>query len=228
MRAAMHAAWQAPTRVLNRQAVRRGAWWLLALLPLALLWPAFRHSIESRMLLHMLLEWPLLFAAGWAAHRLSGHRFRALALLDWRGWSGAAFVSCVAIFWMLPSSIDAALLSAPMAAAKYASWWLAGAVHAGSWRRMDPELLLFFVGNLSWMSATAGMLYLDTPARLCVSYLIDDQRWTGIGLIVLAVALGVVAVRRALRWGEGGAAMSGDASSASELPDGAAAAGRSR
>ena len=52
----------------------RAARVLLALLPLLLLWPALRHAIESRMLTHMLLEWPLLFAAGWAAHELLGAR----------------------------------------------------------------------------------------------------------------------------------------------------------
>ncbi|HJV62459.1 MAG TPA: hypothetical protein VJ743_16045, partial [Albitalea sp.] len=74
----------------------------------------------------------------------------------------------------------------------------AGAVLAGSVRRMDPEVLLFFVGNLAWMSASAGMLYLDAPLRLCVNYLVDDQRQAGIGLVLLAVVLGALAVRRAL------------------------------
>ena len=184
----------------SRASLVRTAKVVLALLPLLLLWPALRHAVESRMLLHMLLEWPLLFAAGWAAHGLLARPWmQALRALDWHGWTGATFVSCVAVFWMLPSAIDAALLDPAMAAAKYASWWLAGAVMAGSWRRLDAEVLLFFVGNLAWMTATAGMLYLDTPARLCVSYLIDDQRWTGTGLIVLALALGGVALRRVLR-----------------------------
>jgi hypothetical protein len=49
------------------------------------------------------------------------------------------------------------------------------------------------------MLATAGMLYLDTPARLCVNYLQDDQRHTGTGLVLLAVALGTVALRQVLR-----------------------------
>lgn len=184
----------------SRASLVRTAKVVLALLPLLLLWPALRHAVESRMLLHMLLEWPLLFAAGWAAHGLLARPWmQALRALDWHGWNGATFVSCVAVFWMLPSAIDAALLDPAMAAAKYSSWWLAGAVMAGSWRRLDAEVLLFFVGNLAWMTATAGMLYLDTPARLCVSYLIDDQRWTGTGLIVLALALGWVALRRVLR-----------------------------
>ena len=59
-------------------------------------------------------------------------------------------------------------------------------------------MLLFFIGNIAWMTATAGMLYLETPQRLCVNYLQDDQRHTGIGLVLLAIALGALAIRRAM------------------------------
>lgn len=173
----------------------------LALLPLALLWPALRHLVESRMLLHMLLEFPVLFAAGWCAHGWLvaapawRRAVRPLAQLDWGGLSGASLVTCVALFWMIPAALDATLLPGPAAPAKYASWWLAGLLLAGSWRRMQPELLLFFVGNLAWMSATAGLLYLDAPERLCANYLVDEQRSTGIGLVLLALLLGALAWR---------------------------------
>jgi hypothetical protein len=184
--------------------LRVRAQWAVVLLPLLLLWQAPRHAIESRMAMHMLLEFPILLAGGWclqrvlhASRRLRGPR-RAFALLDWRGWTGATLASLVAITWMIPSALDVALLSEPVAAVKYASWWIAGFVLAGSWRRMDSELLLFFVGNLAWMLAAAGMLYLDAPARLCVSYLVDDQRVAGIGLIAVALALGAFALRSAL------------------------------
>lgn len=179
----------------------------LALLPLLLLWSTLRHMIESRMSLHMLVEFPALFAAGWAAHRLLAVDLRLpqasskLVLLDWGGLTGASLVTCVGVFWMIPSALDATLLLTPIAAAKYASWWLAGLVLAGSWRRMEPEILLFFVGNLSWMSATAGMLYMDAPARLCANYLLDEQRSTGTGLVLLALALGALALRQVMRLG---------------------------
>ncbi|HJV59808.1 MAG TPA: hypothetical protein VJ743_02625, partial [Albitalea sp.] len=150
--------------------------WLFALLPLALGWPALRHLVESRMALHMLLEFPALLAAGASASVLAARQpvlrqvLRAGALLDWRGWTGATLTSLVALTWMIPSALDASLLSGTVESAKLASWWMAGAVLAGSVRRMDPEVLLFFVGNLAWMSASAGMLYLDAPLRLCVNY----------------------------------------------------------
>lgn len=178
---------------------------VLAMLPLLLLWPALRHTVEARMLLHMLVEFPLLLAAGWATQRLCLRRpvlrqlAAGMALIDWRGWSGAALASIVAAAWMLPTLLDLALLDPMVAAAKYTSWWITGWVLAGSLRRMDPELLLFLAGNIAWMMASAGMLYLDAPARLCVNYLQDDQRQTGIGLVLVAVVLGAAALRQLLR-----------------------------
>jgi hypothetical protein len=175
----------------------QAGWMLLAALPLLLLWPALRHAIESRMSLHMLLEFPLLFAAGWAVQHL-GPRANWLQWLDWRGWTGATLTSLVVASWMLPSLLDLSLMVPALAAAKYASWWLAGWWLASSWRRLDPEVLLFLMGNIAWMTATAGMLYLDTPQRLCVNYLQDDQQHTGIGLVLLALGLGALAIRRVM------------------------------
>jgi hypothetical protein len=174
-------------------------------LPLALLWPDLRHVVESRMSWHMLGEFPALFASGWAFHRLGSRHaamrrhLQAIARLDWRGWTGATMTSIVTFGWMVPALLDAALLSPEVAAAKLASWWLAGCLMAGSWRRMDPELVLFAGGNVAWMMATAGMLYLDAPARLCVNYLQDDQRHTGVGLLFVAIALASLVVRVSLR-----------------------------
>lgn len=181
---------------------RNGLPALAATLPLVLLWPSVRHTIEARMLLHMLVEFPMLFAAGWAMQDLCLRRpamqrlARGMVLIDWRGWSGATLATIVAIAWMLPTLLDLALLDPMVAAAKYASWWIAGWMLAGSLRRMDPELLLFLVGNIAWMMASAGMLYIDAPARLCVNYLQDDQRQTGIALVLLAVVLGALALRQ--------------------------------
>ena len=173
-----------------------GAWpWLPALLPLVLLWPALRHGVESRMSLHMLGEFPVLLIAGWSASRLCLRRVRARRWLrgqrgfDWHGWAGATLASGVALVWMLPSALDASLILPNVAVAKLASWWLVGWLLADSWRRMDTELRIFFVGNLVWMLATVGLLYVDAPARLCANYLQDDQRRTGIGLVLSALAL---------------------------------------
>jgi hypothetical protein len=177
-------------------------WVAIALLPLVLFIADARHAVESRMLLHMMFEFPLLMASGWASHQVLARIgpaavLRALAFIDWQGWTGATLALGMAMAWMIPSALDAALLSAPVATIKFASWWLAGAVLAGSWRRWSPELVLFIAGNLTWMMATAGALYIDAPQRLCASYLLNEQRDTGIALIAVALAIGVLATVRA-------------------------------
>lgn len=205
----------------SRRTPSRRVWRLvLALLPLALLWPTLRHGVESRMSLHMLGEFPVLFIAGWSASRLclvqppARRWLRAQRLLDWKGWTGVVLTSGVALVWMVPSALDAALLWPTAAVVKLASWWLAGWLLADSWRRMDSEMLLFFVGNLAWMAATAGLLYIDTPARLCVSYLQDDQRHAGVGLVLLALLLGALALRQVM----GNASRPGNAPASTTAP----------
>lgn len=169
---------------------------LLAALPLLLLWPALRQGLESSMALHMLLEFPLLFLAGWAAQgRMSD---RCWQRLDWRGLAGSTLLLAVSAFWMIPAALDLALLDGRVAAAKYLSWWLAGAAMAGSWQRLDPMVALFMGGNLAWMMATAGLLYQSSTQRLCVNYLQDEQVWSGAGLIAGALTLGLLLLWRTL------------------------------
>ena len=176
--------------------VRRSTLWLAALLPLALLHDGLRHAVESRMALHMLVEFPLLLAGGWAIARLVGPRHALTDAFDALGLLGVAVVSCVSAFWMIPAALDLALLHEPMRWAKLASWMLAGALLARGWPKLGDEIAVFFLGNLAWMFATAGLLYREAESRLCASYLAEDQLWTGNGLVMLAVALGALALRR--------------------------------
>ena len=176
--------------------VHRSTLWFAALLPLALLHDGLRHVIESRMALHMLLEFPLLLGSGWAIARLVAPRPAPAPGCDALGLLGVTVVSCVSAFWMIPAALDLALLHEPKRWAKVASWVGAGALLALSAPRLGDEIAVFFLGNLAWMLATAGLLYREAEDRLCVSYLYDDQRWTGNGLVVLALALGALALRR--------------------------------
>jgi hypothetical protein len=176
-------------------AARRSALWLAALLPLALLHDGLRHAVESRMALHMLVEFPLLLASGWAVARLAA-RHAPTDAFDALGLLGVAVVSCVSAFWMIPAALDLALLHEPMRWAKLASWIAAGALLARGWPKLGDEIAVFFLGNLAWMFATAGLLYREAESRLCASYLAEDQLWTGNGLVVLALALGALALRR--------------------------------
>lgn len=160
--------------------------------PLCLFADSLRHVVESRMLLHMFVEFPLLIASGWALAsglRLCTHR------IDAHGLAGVTVSSAVAVFWMIPAALDASLLSSPVQGAKLLSWWLAGAFLGLSWPSLVDETKVFLFGNLAWMSATVGLLYQSTERRLCANYLFDDQQLTGSALVALSVVLGALAVR---------------------------------
>lgn len=165
---------------------------LLALSPaLVLLVPTLRHLLESRMSLHMLLEFPWLMAAGWAAAGGLPARARTrLAALDALGLSSAVLASGVAAFWMIPAALDLALLEPPIARLKIVGWYVAGLMLAQGWKRLRGVPAAFFLGNTAWMLITAGLLYNDAESRLCVNYLFDEQALTGHGLVAWGLALG--------------------------------------
>lgn len=170
---------------------------LLAASPLAWLLPQLRQPVESSMSLHMLLQFPLLFAAGWAAAAWWPARASVrLTRIDAHGLTGALWASAVAAFWMIPTALDLALLDARVALLKYASWLLAGLWLAQGWRRLPAELAAFFLGSAAWMLITAGLLYRDAESRVCVSYRLDEQMVGGNGLIVWGIALGALGLLR--------------------------------
>lgn len=183
--------------------MKRAATWLVAIAPLALLATPLRAAIEGRMLLHMGIEFPLLFAAGWALARgLDARRpgwDRALAAWDAHGLAAAVWLSAVAALWMLPAALDAALIQPWVAAFKFAGWWLAGLWLASAWPRMPAGVALFFVGNLAWMFATAGLLYQSAEQRLCVNYLWDEQLASGRMLVGAALVMTAILLRRLVR-----------------------------
>jgi hypothetical protein len=174
---------------------------LLATLPLLLLWPPLRQLLEGSMALHMLVELPLLLTSGWAAGAVLAHHRLPAGLprrIDTHGVLGLAFASCVSALWMIPAMLDLSLLDTGVQWAKYGAWWFSGVVLRASWHRSEPEIAAFFVGNMAWMLATAGLLYQDEERRLCVSYLVDEQAVAGKGLIVLAFVLAGLVLYRIL------------------------------
>lgn len=173
-----------------------------AALCIALCIEPMRHALESSMALHMLVEFPWLLTAGWLWGRRWGGA-RPLGV-DAQGLLGITVASCVMAFWMIPASLDFALVSMPMQMAKYVSWVSAGALLGWGPRRRHPVTTGFFLLNATWMLVTAGLLYLDASTPLCVNYLVDDQWIAGQGLIGWGMAAGVGALWTLHRWLEAG------------------------
>ncbi|MGO4761946.1 hypothetical protein AB4120_05335 [Cupriavidus sp. 2KB_3] len=145
------------------------------------------------MALQMLVLLPGVFAAGWLSARLAPARWQARAMAVLRPHALSLLVVAALGYglWMLPIALDLARLSPAVNAAKFATVFVAGLSTGIALRVAAWPLVLFFGGNMVWMGLTFGMLFIDAPARLCASYLIDDQRMAGVGLVAGSVGVGV-------------------------------------
>jgi hypothetical protein len=175
---------------------------LTALLVLVLLAPPVRHRLEATMTGQMLVQIPLLVAAGWLLSR--GLPARVLARVEpWnhRGIAGLVLVTVVSAFWMLPRSLDAATSHPLMAAAKYLSVpLLIGLPFAVSWPRMSFVVRGVFLVEFVATFFRLGWLYRIAPIRLCNNYGLDDQQ--RLGGYMVAVGGGLLAwLAWKLLWG---------------------------
>ncbi len=101
------------------------------------------------------------------------------------------FSTIVLAFWMTPIALDHAAADPRWEVAKIASIGIAGVSASISWRLASNVIRIFYVGNMVWMTITAGMLYQESTERLCNAYLWDDQTTTGQTLVGVSVALTV-------------------------------------
>jgi hypothetical protein len=164
--------------------------------------PPIRHGLEATMSAQMLVQMPLLVAAGWLLS--SAMPARVLAGVDrWNhgGIAGLVLVTVVSTFWMLPRSLDAATSHPLMAATKYLSVpLLVGLPLAVSWPRMGFVVRGVFLAEFVATFFRLGWLYLISPIRLCNNYALSDQQ--RLGGYMLAVGAGVLAwLAGKLLWG---------------------------
>jgi hypothetical protein len=175
----------------------------LTLLAVASSLPPLSTLLTRFMLTQMLVQIPLIFlaAASWSVHI----RWQETRWMQWnaQGAPGLLFSAIVLAFWMTPIALDGAAADSLWETGKIASVLAAGIIAGISWRLGSGVAHAFYVGNMLWMTVTAGMLYQETTQRLCNAYLWDDQAITGQALVgvslVLAVTWMFLIARRNLR-----------------------------
>ncbi len=166
----------------------------LLLLGLAIL---ARGPLESRLATHLLVQFPLLSAAG---ALLAGPKPPA-ALAPWNrgGATGLALAAAILAFWMLPRAIDATLVSPVYEVAKLASLPLAGAALAWSLPALPWLARQLLAAQAIAMAAALGWLYTALPERLCLRYLRREQDVLGAGFLLLALSAFLLWIGRLLR-----------------------------
>lgn len=182
-----------------RFSTRAQAWVGVGLLVALVLTP-LRPALESGMSVHMLLQYPALMLAGaLLSSAAPGRVRRALAPWNALGVSGLAAVTLSLAVLMIPRVLDLALVNPWVEAGKIATLVVCGALLRPSWPMGGLLVQGFFLGNLLPMMGVVGVLFEDSPLRLCNAYRLDDQQWLGQGLVWLSSAIAIVWLLRATR-----------------------------
>lgn len=180
---------------------------LASALVVALAAPAMRAWLESAMVLHMLVQLPLLALCGflmgqaWLEARPNGAAARALtSAQSWNagGATGIVIAAFVMVLWMLPRFLDLARLDPVVDAIKFVSVPAAGLLVAVSWPRCPSIARAVVHLEVTATLFRFGWGYLAAEERLCLVYLADDQQRVGTLLIWLGTAYAIAVIWRPL------------------------------
>lgn len=158
---------------------------------LAIIATPFGSALASTMVGHVLVQIPLLAAAGFVLGRSIEPKIE-VTLRTWNagGIPGILLASFALAFWMIPRWLDSAVTSTVVDMAKYGSVVLLAGVPLGwSWDRLHPIARGVVKIEFLAMLFRLGWLYLISPDRFCNNYLLTDQVWLGRGLVIVGTAL---------------------------------------
>jgi len=154
--------------------------------------PPLRALIEQSMVWHMVVQMPLLAAAGWLWSQLLSRLYPSARPISWNRYGLTSFMAAQIIFtfWMLPVEIDRAVVIFQADAMKLASLIAFGVLMHRSLKNSPATLQLFFVGYAVSMLLTAGAFLATSERRLCNAYSLDSQWSAGVGLMLLGATMG--------------------------------------
>ena len=161
----------------------------LLFLAIGLSVPPFRFLIEQSMFVQMVIQMPLLFVAGAFLNSLAIAKKITNTWGYWNvfGLTGFMLAQNILVYWMLPISIDRAVVMPLVDVAKVMTMILAGFFVGDALKKSPAALQLFFIGYFVAMMIWLGMYFIYTDSRLCNAYSLNSQYWTGYGLCAISV-----------------------------------------
>lgn len=149
----------------------------------------FRALIEQSMFVQMVVQMPLLFVGGFLLTRLRWVQCVLQGGASWNvyGLTGLMLAQTILVYWMLPISIDRAIVIPWVDGLKIVSMIIAGVFVGDALRRSPATLQLFFMGYFAAMTIWLGIYFIVTQTRLCNAYSLNSQRWTGYGLLLISL-----------------------------------------
>lgn len=172
------------------------------LLTLLLAAPPLRQLLEASMTAQMLVQIPLLVIAGMSlSNSLPAGMTGRIEPWNRGGVTGLIVVTLASACWMLPLSLDAAVVSPATDLAKFVTVpLLIGLPLASSWPRMSFVLRGVLLFEALATLFRMGWLYVISPVRLCNSYGLSDQQRLGEWLLMGGATL-LLWIAWRLLWG---------------------------
>lgn len=155
------------------------------------LWP-LRAIIIEDMLWHMNIQIPLLIAVGVIGKIPASVLFKTLSRFNIYGLNSFIVSQVILAFWMLPISIDRAIIHWEYDLLKIISLIVCGWLIQLSFKKTTVVIEVFFVGYFLAMMLWVGLYYIQSDARLCNVYSQDSQQYAGGGLMFFAIVLSLV------------------------------------
>jgi len=155
------------------------------------LWP-LRTVIIADMFWHMNIQIPLLITAGLFSKIPALAFFQNLSRFNTYGLNSFIASQVILAFWMLPISIDRAIVHWEYDFAKIISLIVCGWLIQISFKKTTTVIEVFFVGYFLAMLLWVGFYYIQSDVRLCNVYSQKSQQYAGGGLVVFAVVLSLI------------------------------------
>lgn len=149
----------------------------------------FNEWLSATMPRHQLIQLPALFLLG----IILGNYFSSLKMNDTSlGIAALIFIMSSLIFWMLPHSIDYAVINKPFNRIMHWNMLFAGFLLRLVLRNMLFEIKILFLGMLSAMVLATGIALKVFDILLCSSFDIYQQKETGLYLIIAGFVLFII------------------------------------
>jgi hypothetical protein len=162
------------------------------------IWP-FRSVIIRDMFWHMDIQMPLLIAVGLLFTIPPLGILSKVRPFNTFGLSSFIAAQIILAYWMLPISIDRAIIHWQYDLAKIISLIICGWLIQISFHKTTLVIEIFFVGYFLAMMLWVGLYYLHSDVRLCNVYSQDSKQYAGGGLILLVAILLLVWTMSILR-----------------------------
>ena len=160
--------------------------------------PPVISLLESVMILHMLVQFPLLMIVGYLWGKSILEKYDHF-FTKWNttGVAGILVVFIMTTYWMIPRTMDEALSIWYIELFKFISLPLAGLLLRDSLGKLQIVGKVFLFLNYISMFGLMAWLYIDSPIQVCNNYLEIEQQTLGWGLLVITAGMVLYIVQMA-------------------------------